>query len=158
MVLFGCTPRGHATTPFLEVFLEVSLKEVLLRRVLRSRLVRVSVGTEVLRRVHKRRGVGEEEEEEEEEEGRNTPFRRVRPHPPACTLALHCERKSLSGNWSPSMEPFTTYLRPGLEGLSRYKVQLWHLIDASLHVCAGSLRLTHGNSSASQSLCIPGRL
>ena len=43
---------GHATIRFLEGFLEVSLKEVLLGSVLRRRLdnARVSVGTEVLRR------------------------------------------------------------------------------------------------------------
>ena len=52
----GRTPRG-ATARFLEGFLEGSSKEVLLRRVLRRRPVRVSIETEVLRRVLKRRGV-----------------------------------------------------------------------------------------------------
>ena len=41
---------GHATARFLEGFLEGSLKEVLLRRVLRRHVVRASVGTGVLRR------------------------------------------------------------------------------------------------------------
>ena len=54
--MFGVTKRvhtkgGHATTCFLEKFLEASLKEVLLRRVLRRHLVRASVGTRVLRKV-----------------------------------------------------------------------------------------------------------
>ena len=47
---------SHATTRFLEGFLEGSLKEMHLRRVLRRRLVRVSVGTEALRTAL-RRGV-----------------------------------------------------------------------------------------------------
>ena len=38
----GCTPRGHAKIRFLEGLLEGSLQEVLLRRVPRRRLVRVS--------------------------------------------------------------------------------------------------------------------
>ena len=47
----GRTPRGSCNhTRLLEGFLEGSLKEVLLRRVLRRRLVRVSIETEVLRR------------------------------------------------------------------------------------------------------------
>ena len=43
---------GHATTRFLEGLLEVegSLKKVLLRRVLRRRLAKASVGTVVLNR------------------------------------------------------------------------------------------------------------
>ena len=47
---------GHATTRFLEGFLEDSSKEVLLRRVLRRHLVRVSVGTGVLRSVLRKEG------------------------------------------------------------------------------------------------------
>ena len=46
---------------------------MLLRRVLRRRLVRASIKTEVLRRVLRRGRVIEGLE------GRNTPFRRVRP-------------------------------------------------------------------------------
>ena len=46
---------GHATARFLEGFLDGSLKEVLLRRVLRRHPVRVSAGTEVLRRLLRRR-------------------------------------------------------------------------------------------------------
>ena len=42
---------------FLEGFSEGSFKEMLLRRVPRRRLLRVSVGTEVLRRVPRRGGV-----------------------------------------------------------------------------------------------------
>ena len=48
----GC----HATARFLEGFLEGSLKDVLLRRVLRRRLGGVSKETEVLRRVLTRGG------------------------------------------------------------------------------------------------------
>ena len=44
------TKGGHARIRFLEGFLEGSLKEVLLTRVLRRRLVRVSPETEVPRR------------------------------------------------------------------------------------------------------------
>ena len=44
----GRTPRGDATTRFLEAFLEGSLKEVLLRRVLGRSVARVSVQTEFL--------------------------------------------------------------------------------------------------------------
>ena len=47
----GAHHVGHATTRFLEGLLEGSLKEVLLRRVLSRHLVRISVGTGVLRRV-----------------------------------------------------------------------------------------------------------
>ena len=50
----GFTPRGSCSMTQLldsEGFLEGSLKEVLLRRVLRRHFVRLSVGTEVLRRV-----------------------------------------------------------------------------------------------------------
>ena len=67
---------GHATARFLEGFLEGSLKEVLLIRVLGRRLVRVSIllETEVLRRVLRRGGCYRRRLE-----GRNTPFRRVRP-------------------------------------------------------------------------------
>ena len=42
--------EGHATTCFLEGFLEGSLKEVLLGRILRRSLIRVSVDRGVLRR------------------------------------------------------------------------------------------------------------
>ena len=52
-----------------------SLKEVLLRKVLGRRLVRVSIETEVLRRVLRRGGGCYRRRLE----GRNTPFRRVRP-------------------------------------------------------------------------------
>ena len=45
------TRKGWVLARFLEGFLEGSLKEVFLRRVLRRRLVRVSMETEVLRRV-----------------------------------------------------------------------------------------------------------
>ena len=55
--IIGRTPRGHTTARFLEGFLECSLKEVLLRRVLRRRLVRASIETEVLGRVLRRGGV-----------------------------------------------------------------------------------------------------
>ena len=48
---------GHATARVLEGFVEGSLKEVLLRRVLRRHLVRISTETEVLRRVLRRGGV-----------------------------------------------------------------------------------------------------
>ena len=51
------TPRGRATSRFLEGFLEGSLKEVLLRRVLRRRLVtlvRVFSKDKVLSRVLRR--------------------------------------------------------------------------------------------------------
>ena len=51
---------------------------MLLRRVLRRRLVRVSMETEVLRRVLRRRGVFSKALRRRLE-GRNTPFRRVRP-------------------------------------------------------------------------------
>ena len=45
VVSFGCTRRGvRATTRFLELFLEGSLKDVFLRRVVRRRLVKVSIG------------------------------------------------------------------------------------------------------------------
>ena len=48
----GCTPRGSCNrTRLLEGFLEASLNEVLLRRVLRRRLVGASIETVVLRRV-----------------------------------------------------------------------------------------------------------
>ena len=51
--LRGFRPRRSCdNTRLLEGFLESSLKEVLLRRVLRRHLVRVSVGTGVLRREH----------------------------------------------------------------------------------------------------------
>ena len=56
----GCTPRGSCNRMFLRIlegFLEGSLKEVLLRRVLRRHLVRISVGTGVLRRVLRRGAV-----------------------------------------------------------------------------------------------------
>ena len=55
----GRTPGGggHATTRALAGFLDGSSKEVLLRRVLRRRLVRASVGTGLLRRVLRGRGV-----------------------------------------------------------------------------------------------------
>ena len=57
-VFWGAYQGGHATTiQFLEGLLEGSLKEVLLRRVLRTHLVRASVGTGVLRRVLRRGGV-----------------------------------------------------------------------------------------------------
>ena len=50
-VRVGRTPRGSCFLEgFLGAFLEGSLREVLLRRVLRRHLVRVSVGTGVLRR------------------------------------------------------------------------------------------------------------
>ena len=52
LLFLGGLQRGHAATRFLEGFLEGFLKEVLLRR----RLVRVSAGADVLRRVL-RRGV-----------------------------------------------------------------------------------------------------
>ena len=52
----GAHQRGHATTHFLEGLPEGSRKEMLLRRVLRRCLARVSVETEVLRGVL-RRGV-----------------------------------------------------------------------------------------------------
>ena len=52
----GAHQGGHATARFLEGFLEGFLKEVLLRRVLRMCLVRVSIETEVLRRVRRRGG------------------------------------------------------------------------------------------------------
>ena len=57
MCLLGSHQGGHATTHFLEGlgFLEGSLKEVLLRMVLRRSLVRVLVGTEVLRRALRQR-------------------------------------------------------------------------------------------------------
>ena len=55
--IIGRTAKGgHATASFLEGFFEGSLKEVLLRRVLRGLLVRVSIETEVLRRVFRRGG------------------------------------------------------------------------------------------------------
>ena len=58
LVHIGRTPRGSCNrTRLLDGFLEGSLKEVLLRRVLRRRLVRVSIETEVLRRVLRRGGV-----------------------------------------------------------------------------------------------------
>ena len=51
----GCTPRGSCNrTQLSEGFLEGSLKEVLLRRVFRRRLVRVSIETGVLRMVLRR--------------------------------------------------------------------------------------------------------
>ena len=50
-------PEGRATTCFFEAFIEGSLKEGLLRRVLRRLLARVSVGTDVLRRVLSRGSV-----------------------------------------------------------------------------------------------------
>ena len=59
----GAHQGGHGTTRFLQGFLEGSLKEVLLRRVLRLRrvhgrhLVRGLVGTEVFRRVLGRGGI-----------------------------------------------------------------------------------------------------
>ena len=51
------TKGGHATARFLEGFSEGSLKEVLLRRVLRRHLVRGLIEIEVLRRVLRRGGV-----------------------------------------------------------------------------------------------------
>ena len=53
----GHTKKGHATTRFLEGFSEGSLKEVLLGRVLRRHVVRISIGTEVLRRVLREGGM-----------------------------------------------------------------------------------------------------
>ena len=47
--IIGCTPRGSCNKKcLLEGFLEGSLKEVLLRRVLRRHLVRVSAGQRFL--------------------------------------------------------------------------------------------------------------
>ena len=71
-------PRGHATARFLEGLLEGSLKEALLRRVLRRHLVKVSVETEVLRRVLRGGGLSEKALRGCLE-GRNMPFRRARP-------------------------------------------------------------------------------
>ena len=53
---WGAHISGHAAIRFLEGFLGGSLMRVLLRRVLRGRLVRVSVRTGVLRRVLRRGG------------------------------------------------------------------------------------------------------
>ena len=47
----GCTPRGSCNRTLLRRVLRRFFKEVLLRRVLRRRLVRISIGTGVLRRV-----------------------------------------------------------------------------------------------------------
>ena len=59
MQFLGRTPRGSCNnTRLLEGFLEGSLKVVLLRRALRSHLVRISVGTRVLRRVLRKGGGG----------------------------------------------------------------------------------------------------
>ena len=69
------TPRGSCNHKLLKGFSKGSLEDVLLKRVLRRCLLRISVGIEVLRRgflegegCHRRRL-----------EGRSTPFRRARP-------------------------------------------------------------------------------
>ena len=73
--LLGAHQGGHATARFLEGFLEGPLKEVLLRRIPRRRLVRVSIETGVFLRRVLRRGACHRRRLE----GRNMPFRRVRP-------------------------------------------------------------------------------
>ena len=57
LLILGAHQGGHATARFLEGFLEGSFKEVLLGRVLRRCLcVRVSIETQVLRRLLRRGG------------------------------------------------------------------------------------------------------
>ena len=53
-LILGCTPRGSCNNTLLRRVLRRFFKEVLLRRALRRRLVRISAGTEVLRRVLRR--------------------------------------------------------------------------------------------------------